>query len=359
MARLDIDGLSVSYGSVEVLPSLDLKVDDGECIALLGPSGCGKTTTLRAVAGFVRPNGGSIRIGGREMADCSPHKRNVGLVFQDYALFAHMTVAENVAYGLVRRGFNRADIDRKVADALAMVRLVSFGERYPQALSGGQRQRVALARAIVIQPDILLLDEPLGALDRKLRDEMQFELKTLQQRLGLTCIIVTHDQEEALSLASRVALMFEGKIAEIGPPAELYHRPGSARAMDFLGASSMFEARAAAPAGGLSQFHILGGAILSGPPIELTAGQQVLLGIRPECVEISNRELSGLNTLRGTVAQVVFKGSAADIYVEHEGLPLRAQISTEAIDSDSTIVPGATVWVRFSPSDMLVFPSGL
>jgi ABC-type Fe3+/spermidine/putrescine transport system ATPase subunit len=229
MARLELDNVTVAYGSVTVLPGLSLAVAEGECIALLGPSGCGKTTTLRAVAGFVSPSAGQIRIGGRDVRERPPHKRNVGLVFQDYALFPHMTVSGNVAYGLQRRGVPKPEIATRVAQALAMVRLSSFGDRYPSALSGGQRQRVALARALVIEPDILLLDEPLGALDRKLRDEMQFELKTLQERLGVTCIIVTHDQEEALSLASRVALMFDGDIEEIGPPSQLYHRPGSAR----------------------------------------------------------------------------------------------------------------------------------
>ena len=356
MARLDIENLKVSYGAVQVLPGLDLSVDDGECIALLGPSGCGKTTTLRAIAGFVAPSGGRIRIGSREMAGCPPHKRNVGLVFQDYALFAHMTVAQNVAYGLVRRGLGRAEIDRQVADALAMVRLERFGDRYPQALSGGQRQRVALARAIVIRPDILLLDEPLGALDRKLRDEMQFELKTLQQRLALTCIIVTHDQEEALSLASRVALMFDGDIAEIGPPSELYHRPKTARAMEFLGASSIFDAQAIGEAAGHAEYRIGGGVVLTGPAMPGAGGGRVQLGVRPERIAISVREPSGLNTLQGTVAQIVFKGAAADIYVDHAGTPLRAQIPTDAGGEASGITAGATVWASFSPADLIVFP---
>ena len=356
MARLELDDLSVSYGAVRVLPGLDLTVEDGECIALLGPSGCGKTTTLRAVAGFVKPSGGAVRIGGRDMAKTPPHKRNVGLVFQDYALFPHMTVAENVAYGLVRRGFAKAEIAGKVAEALAMVRLARFGDRHPVALSGGQRQRVALARAIVIQPDILLLDEPLGALDRKLRDEMQFELKTLQQRLGLTCIIVTHDQEEALSLASRVALMFEGEIAEIGPPDSLYHRPASARAMDFLGASSMFEAQATGQHEGLSSFRTAAGLVLSAVANGIALGRTVRLGVRPERIALSSRQTDGINLVQGTVSQIVFKGGAADVYVEHEGTPLRAQIATDAVGRDAGIAPGATVWARFDPADLMVFP---
>ncbi len=353
MARLDLEHISVSYGAVRVLPGLDLAVEDGECIALLGPSGCGKTTTLRAIAGFVTPTSGRVRVGGRDMTHCPPHQRNLGLVFQDYALFSHMTVAQNVAYGLQRRGVAKADIGRQVTQALSMVRLDRFGERYPAALSGGQRQRVALARAIVIQPDILLLDEPLGALDRKLRDEMQFELKTLQARLGLTCIIVTHDQEEALSLASRVALMFDGHIADIGPPADLYHRPKTARAMDFLGASSLFEAEATGHGAGLSQFRTATGAVLSGPATDVAVGHKVRLGLRPERVAISTAEPAGPNALRGTVAQVVFKGAAADIYVQQDGTALRAQVATEAMGG---LAAGATVWAHFAPSDLIVFP---
>ncbi len=355
MARLQIEELKVSYGPVVVLPGLSLAVEQGECIALLGPSGCGKTTTLRAVAGFVRPSSGRIRIGERDMDECPTHKRNVGLVFQDYALFPHMTVAENVAYGLVRRRVSKPEIARKVADALAMVRMSGFAERYPTTLSGGQRQRVALARAIVIQPDVLLLDEPLGALDRKLRDEMQYEIKTLQQRLGLTCIIVTHDQEEALSLASRVALMFDGNIAEIGPPADLYHRPRSARAMDFLGASTMFDAQPIAAAGGLMRFSIAGGRTVSAPAIDGREHETVRLGIRPENIVVTTVEGSAPNRLPGRVKQIVFKGPSADVYVDHAGLSIRAQVSTGAIADDPDVRPGALVWAQFDPSDVRVF----
>jgi putative spermidine/putrescine transport system ATP-binding protein len=356
MARLELDNVTVAYGSVTVLPGLSLAVAEGECIALLGPSGCGKTTTLRAVAGFVSPSAGQIRIGGRDVRERPPHKRNVGLVFQDYALFPHMTVSGNVAYGLQRRGVPKPEIATRVAQALAMVRLSSFGDRYPSALSGGQRQRVALARALVIEPDILLLDEPLGALDRKLRDEMQFELKTLQERLGVTCIIVTHDQEEALSLASRVALMFDGDIEEIGPPSQLYHRPGSARAMDFLGASSTFDAELMGLEGGFSRFRTTEGLSLAGPALELPPGRKVRLGVRPELITLSRQATSGENVITGQVAQVVFKGGAADVYVQHGGQPLRAQIATASARDAGTLSPGATVWARFAPADVLVFP---
>jgi ABC-type Fe3+/spermidine/putrescine transport system ATPase subunit len=356
MARLELDNVRVSYNGVSVIPGLSLTVEDGECIALLGPSGCGKTTTLRAVAGFVRPDAGRVRIGGRDMTHCPPHKRNVGLVFQDYALFSHMTVAENVAYGLVRRRVPKADIAAKVSQTLAMVRLAPFGERYPASLSGGQRQRVALARAIAVQPDILLLDEPLGALDRKLRDEMQVELKNLQARLGLTCIIVTHDQEEALSLAARVALMFDGDISEIGAPTTLYHRPGTLRAMDFLGASWFFDARVDETRGGESRYTTADGQTFVGPSSSATVGGAVTLGVRPERIRLSPQRPAGAaNALEGKIAQVVFKGPSADVYVAHAGPLLRALVSTES--AERGLLPDAPVWASFEPADVLVFAS--
>ena len=345
-AQLEIRDLAVRYGKVAVLKGVGLQVEQGECIALLGPSGCGKTTMLRAVAGFVRPEAGDVRIAGRSVLTVPPHRRNVGLVFQDYALFPHMSVAENVGYGLVRRGVPKPEAAARVLDALRLVRLEAFGPRHPAALSGGQRQRVALARAIVVQPDILLLDEPLGALDRKLRDEMQFELRELQARLGLTCIIVTHDQEEALSLASRVALMFDGEITEIGPPGALYHRPGSARAMDFLGASSGFDAVATGKGG----YRTAEGQVLAGP-----AGQgSVRLGIRPERIALHRDAPEGTaNVVPGTVEQVVFKGPSADVYVRHAGGILRAQVAAAPA---SDLPSGTPVWASFDPADVLVFP---
>ena len=219
MARLELDRIAVTLGGNRILHGVSLDVADGECVALLGPSGCGKTTTLRAIAGFTPVSSGEIRIAGRSVLGLPPHKRNLGLVFQDYALFPHMNVTENIGYGLRMRGVDRGTIAKRVEEALSLVRLGEMAERYPARLSGGQRQRVALARALVIKPDILLLDEPLGALDRKLRDAMQVELKRIHREVGVTTIIVTHDQEEALSLADRVAVMFAGDIREVERPA--------------------------------------------------------------------------------------------------------------------------------------------
>ena len=231
MPGLELEGVNVWLGAQHVLKNIDLSVAQGECVALLGPSGCGKTTTLRTIAGFIVPQEGSVSIAGKSTKNLPPNKRNVGLVFQDYALFPHMTVSENVGYGLRMRKIDGTSRSEQVEQALAMVQLLHLKDRMPSQLSGGQRQRIALARALVIQPDILLLDEPLGALDRKLRDQMQVELKQLQKKLGITTIIVTHDQEEALSLADRVAVMFDGQIEEIGKPVNLYETPSSLKVM--------------------------------------------------------------------------------------------------------------------------------
>jgi len=307
MARLDITGVDIHLGGRAILEGLDLTVQEGECLALLGPSGCGKTTTLRTVAGFLRPTRGEVSIGGVPVARVPPNKRNIGIVFQDYALFPHMTVAENVAYGLEARRVPPDQIAQRVGAALEQVRLADFGDRRPEQMSGGQRQRVALARAIVIRPDVLLLDEPLGALDRRLRDAMQVELKQLQRDVGITTIIVTHDQEEALSLSDRVAVMFDGKIEAIGPPAQVYDAPGSLRVMDFLGAMNLFE-------GTVAQ-----GRLVAGPHrIDLPEGVRdgpARYGIRPEHIELLGMEAAGIPC---TVEELVFKGPAVAVLARTE-----------------------------------------
>ncbi|MDX5359983.1 MAG: ABC transporter ATP-binding protein [Alphaproteobacteria bacterium] len=313
MARLELDRVNVWLGGNHVLQDLSLTVEEGECIALLGPSGCGKTTTLRTVAGFIRPDGGDVRVGGASIARMAPNKRNVGIVFQDYALFPHMTVAENVAYGLEMRGVAKAEREGRVAEALDLVRLGDFGARYPQQLSGGQKQRVALARAIVIRPDILLLDEPLGALDRKLRDAMQVELKQLQRSLGITTIIVTHDQEEALSLSDRIAVMFDGRLHALDAPDRLYEAPDSARVMDFLGAVNTLSGTAEA-AGDSIAIACDCGTRLSAHIEGLRPGRAVTLGIRPEHIALLPADAeAGENAVDAQVEEIVYKGAFADV----------------------------------------------
>jgi len=250
MSFLELRGLTKRYDSVVAVHEFHLDVERGEFVSLLGPSGCGKTTMLQMVAGFVAPTAGSIRLDGRDITQMKPSRRGLGIVFQSYALFPHMTVADNVGFGLQMRGVSRADRRQRVEETLALVHLQQFAQRYPRELSGGQRQRVALARALVIKPPVLLLDEPLGALDAKLRHDMQIELRALQHHIGVTTIMVTHDQEEAMTLSDRVVLMNQGRIEQIGRPYEMYEQPNGRFASTFLGKANLFQGQregAAAP----------------------------------------------------------------------------------------------------------------
>src|SRR5262244_605925 len=235
MARIELEAVSKRYGDFHAVRNFSLTIEQGELVVLLGPSGCGKTTTLRMIAGFVPVTSGRIRLGGRDVTGLPPHRRNTGLVFQGYALFPHLTAAENIAFGLQMRGLSEAVVREKVASALRLVRLDDLGDRLPRQLSGGQQQRVALARALVIEPDALLLDEPLSNLDAKLREEVRTELKEIQQSLGKTTILVTHDQEEALSISDRIAVMDAGRIRQVGSPLEVYGRPVDRFVADFVG----------------------------------------------------------------------------------------------------------------------------
>jgi putative spermidine/putrescine transport system ATP-binding protein len=236
-----LSGVSKRYGAVVAVASLDLEVRRGEFFTLLGPSGSGKTTTLRMIAGFEEPDSGRLELAGRDVTGLPPYDRSVNTVFQDYALFPHMTVGENVAYGLRVKGVGKEDRRRRAAEALATVRLSGYEARKPSQLSGGQQQRVALARAIVNQPRVLLLDEPLGALDLKLREQMQVELKTIQEKVGITFIYVTHDQEEALTMSDRIAVLNDGRIQQVGVPTEIYERPDNAFVAGFVGVSNLLE----------------------------------------------------------------------------------------------------------------------
>jgi putative spermidine/putrescine transport system ATP-binding protein len=307
MARLDIDKLVKRYGDFYAVKDVSLSVADGEFLVLLGPSGCGKTTTLRMVAGFIEPTAGQVKLAGGDVTLLPPWKRNAGMVFQSYALFPHLTVAQNVAFGLEMRKLPKADIDKRVEEALALVRLAGYGARLPRQLSGGQQQRVALARALAIRPDVLLLDEPLSNLDAKLRQEVRVEIRELQKQLGLTTVMVTHDQEEALTMADRLVVMNEGTVHQVGTQRDLYERPADRFVAGFVGRTTFL---AGAVENG--RFRTDGGVDLT---VEGGAPGKAALSLRPERLEIGPRPLGLDNDLPGTVEFVSYLGAQIDIHV--------------------------------------------
>ena len=309
MAEVALADLSKRYGDFYAVREVSLKIADGEFLVLLGPSGCGKTTTLRMIAGFIEPSAGHVRLAGHDVTLLPPWKRNAGMVFQSYALFPHMTVAQNIAFGLEMRKLQRAEIERRVEEALALVRLGGFGARLPRQLSGGQQQRVALARALAIRPDVLLLDEPLSNLDAKLRQEVRVEIRELQRQLGLTTVMVTHDQEEALTMADRLVVMSEGSVRQVGSQRDLYERPADRFVAGFVGRSTFLDGAIEAP----GRFRTDGGLALA-----CRDGRtgRAALALRPERVEIGSAPRSGLdNSLPGTVEFVSYLGALIDIHV--------------------------------------------
>jgi spermidine/putrescine transport system ATP-binding protein len=303
------------FAEVTAVAGINLDMPPGEFFSLLGPSGCGKTTSLRLIAGFERPDEGQILLDGIDMAQTPPHKRNVNTVFQNYALFPHLTVAENVGFGLRYQNVSRQEAKKKIADALELVRLQGYERRRPSQLSGGQQQRVALARALILNPAVLLLDEPLGALDAKLRKALQIELKALQEEIGITFVYVTHDQEEALTMSDRLAVMSNGRVEQIGSPSEVYEEPTTAYVADFLGVSNLMDATADGPD---AEGH---GRVKLGE-FELAAGQgdtdvrgPVKMVIRPERVRLEETSATGANRVPGMVERVVYVGSIMQVIV--------------------------------------------
>ena len=303
------------FSDVTAVAGINLDMPPGEFFSLLGPSGCGKTTTLRLIAGFERPDEGQILLDGVDMAQTPPHKRNVNTVFQNYALFPHLTVADNVAFGLRYKDVSKQEAKKKVADALELVRLSGYERRRPSQLSGGQQQRVALARALILNPAVLLLDEPLGALDAKLRKALQIELKALQEEIGITFIYVTHDQEEALTMSDRLAVMSNGRVEQIGSPSEVYEEPTTAYVADFLGVSNLMDA-------GAEGQDAEGHAKVKLGEFDLAAGQgdtdvrgPVKVVIRPERVRLEESGTGGQNRVPGMVERVVYVGSIMQVIV--------------------------------------------
>jgi spermidine/putrescine transport system ATP-binding protein len=345
-----------SYGRNPALLDVSFTVTRGEFFSLLGPSGCGKTTTLRLLAGLEDPDAGEIRISGRRVNEQRPYERKLGMVFQSYALFPHLSVSRNISFGLERRRIPTREIPGRVARALETVRLdaKTFERRMPAELSGGQRQRVALARALVLEPDIVLLDEPLGALDLKLRREMQFELRELNRELGVTFLYVTHDQEEALAMSDRIAVMDHARIAQLGTPQELYENPRTAFVATFLGESSILEGTARRAEGGW-ELEQAGGSRLTLPAHpSLIDGGPLRVAIRPERLSLADSlaPLENLNRASGIVEEVVYVGDAWRIHVTAEsGKPLMASLGSAHAARALSLKKGDSVEIRWLPED--------
>jgi spermidine/putrescine ABC transporter ATP-binding subunit len=348
-------GVEKAFGNAVALHPLDLTIERGTFFSLLGPSGCGKTTTLRLVAGFEQPTRGQIYIHGQDVTGLPAHKRNFGMVFQSFALFPHMTVAENIGFGLRMRRADRASINGKVARALEMVALGGFGERYPNQLSGGQQQRVALARAIVFEPDVLLLDESLSALDKLLREQMQVELRHLQRRLGTTTIFVTHDQEEALTLSDKVAVMKDGRVLQVGAPRDIYEKPANPFVASFLGASNILSVTVRGRDGYHAVVDVCGAALKVTIPegFAVSAGNTIQVSLRPEKIRVASD-----GPVSATVREIVYRGAQTHLYMEMNsgetnGTPLAAHFANASV-TPSAMKPGDVIRLAWDDDSMVV-----
>lgn len=348
-----LDGVTKRFGETVALDEAWLQVGRGEFMTLLGPSGCGKTTLLNLIAGFLSPSGGEVFIDDALVTDMPAYQREIGIVFQNYALFPHMSVFDNVAYGLKARGIARAEIGTRVSAMLAMMKLEGFENRRPRQLSGGQQQRVALARALAIQPKVLLLDEPFSALDKNLRGSMQVEVKEIQRKLGVTTVFVTHDQSEALSLSDRVAVLSQGRIRQIGTPQEIYRQPADRFVASFIGEGSVVKAR-------LERIDVMtaivriGAAQLTvpaGPLIGLSAGTVVDLFLRPEQLQLGQGDVA----FEGTVATTIYQGDRVDIYIEAPHVA-SARVLTRVPSHQTVPQVGARVVVAVNGVEATAFP---
>jgi putative spermidine/putrescine transport system ATP-binding protein len=323
MAALELSDLSKSFGTVVAVAGLSLQIRSGEFVALLGPSGCGKTTTLQMIAGFVAPSSGDIRVDGRTINGIPPHRRNIGVVFQSYALFPHLTVADNVAFGLRMRRVAGSDIRQRVRHALDIVRLGALEQRHPHELSGGQQQRVALARALVIEPSLLLLDEPLSNLDAQLREQMRFEIRQIQRSIAITTVFVTHDQGEAMAAADRLVVMAGGRVRQVGSAREIYEQPADTFVAGFIGQANMLRGRVRAVSGAEACVDAAGwGSLVARHRGDLRPGDAAVLVLRPEDLRLAATAPPDGNAILGSIARVSYLGASIVIGVQAGGATL-------------------------------------
>ena len=347
---LSIQSVRKTFGATTVVQDFNLDVEQGEFVSFLGPSGCGKTTMLRVVAGFEEPSAGRVLIGGADVTGLKPNQRKIGMVFQAYALFPNMTVAQNIGFGLKVAGAPRAEASARVAEMLQLIKLPEFGDRYPYQLSGGQQQRVALARAMAARPQVLLLDEPLSALDAKVRVSLREEIRAIQKKLGITTVFVTHDQEEALSMSDRIVVMNNGRAEQVGTPFEIYNRPATRFVANFVGTLNILDGAVIDPAAGTVRVHDSEIA-LARPLPGRKAGEELSLALRPEAISIGShpgREAS----IGGEISDVSFLGSVIRVRV---GVG-RSAVSLDTFNSPSTPPPsvGERTRISFAASDLLV-----
>lgn len=352
MSSVSIQGLSKSYGDLTVVREVNLTFDEGEFIVLLGPSGCGKTTILRLLAGFGDPTTGRIEIGGRDVTHVAPRFRDIGMVFQNYALFPNMTIGENIAFGMRQRKMDKVSIQRQTQDMLKLIKLQGREHDHIDKLSGGQQQRVALARAIAPSPRLLLMDEALGALDQKLRDELQIELLRIQRELKITTILVTHDQKEAMVLADRIVIMANGQIQQVGTPQELYSNPANAFVADFIGQNNLMRGTVV-DMGGRPGLKLHSDIVMPLSPDQLgiAHGGEVDLSIRPEHLQLAV-EAQDSNTVPAKVSEILFLGNVIHCFVE---TPWGSRLMVESNAQRSDLHVGQTVHVGWNPGDALIF----
>ncbi len=360
MTELALDGVSRAFGAMRAADGVSFVAGSGELISVLGPSGCGKSTILNLIAGFIRPDEGTISLDGRVINEVPPNQRRIGIVFQNYALFPHLTAFENVAFGLRMRGTAREEIVRDVTGALEMVRMQKHKDRHPRQLSGGEQQRVALARALVIKPRILLLDEPLAALDKQIRQSMQMELLEVQRTAGVTALFVTHDQEEAMAISHRIVVMQAGKVEQIGAPSEIYHQPANRFVASFIGRSNFLDAVVVSARDDLIEAKLANGTVLAARARGIAVNQKVALALRPEGISLTlNGSAANASVLTGTIVAALDLGPVSQVLVNVAGIGRIEVALTGALGTRgaAALAPGATAGLGWGIDNVTVLKS--